>query len=52
VDKNNFFDGMDWKERKAGQPFFAHITIIETHKGVGGRWPGNSPSPNWWTRRS
>ena len=35
ADKNNFFDGIDWKERKAGQPFFAHITIIETHKGGG-----------------
>jgi N-sulfoglucosamine sulfohydrolase len=29
------FDGRDWNERKAGQPFFAHITIFETHKGEG-----------------
>ncbi len=28
ANKNNFFDGIDWRERKAGQPFFAHITII------------------------
>ena len=33
--KNNFFDGLDWRQRKAGLPFFAHITIIETHKGGG-----------------
>ena len=35
ANKDNFFDGSDWKERKAGQPFFAHITIMETHKGGG-----------------
>jgi arylsulfatase A-like enzyme len=35
VDNSVFFDGYDWKQRKAGQPFFAHITIIETHKGQG-----------------
>ena len=29
------FDGTDWNQRAAGQPFFAHITIIETHKGGG-----------------
>ncbi len=34
-DKNGFFEGTDWNQRKAGQPFFAHITIIETHKGGG-----------------
>jgi N-sulfoglucosamine sulfohydrolase len=33
--KSKFFDGTDWNQRKPGQPFFAHITIIETHKGVG-----------------
>lgn len=31
----HFFDGSDWRERAPGQPFFAHITIIETHKGQG-----------------
>ena len=34
-DKSIFFDGYDWNQRKPGQPFFAHITIIETHKGKG-----------------
>ena len=29
------FDGSDWSERKKGQPFFAHITIFETHTGYG-----------------
>ncbi|MEO8128606.1 MAG: sulfatase, partial [Bryobacteraceae bacterium] len=35
ADKSVFFDGYDWKQRKDGQPFFAHITIMETHKGPG-----------------
>jgi arylsulfatase A-like enzyme len=35
ADRSVFFDGYDWNQRKAGQPFFAHITIIETHKGQG-----------------
>ena len=34
-DQSVFFDGYDWNQRQAGQPFFAHITIIETHKGPG-----------------
>ena len=34
-DKQKFFDGIDWNQRQPGQPFFAHITIIETHKGIG-----------------
>jgi N-sulfoglucosamine sulfohydrolase len=34
-DKAAFFDGDDWKQRQQGQPFFAHITIIETHTGPG-----------------
>jgi len=29
------FDGIGWNERSPGQPFFAHITIFETHKGLG-----------------
>ena len=33
--KDRFFDGTDWTGRKPDQPFFAHITIIETHKGPG-----------------
>jgi uncharacterized sulfatase len=35
ADTGRFFDGYDWNQRKSGQPFFAHITIIETHKGPG-----------------
>src|SRR5260370_22277994 len=35
ADAARFFDGIDWKQRQPDQPFFAHITIIETHKGVG-----------------
>ena len=27
------FDGTDWNQRKAGQPFFAQLTIDETHRG-------------------
>ena len=34
-DKARFFDGYDWNQRRDGQPFFAHVTIIETHKGPG-----------------
>lgn len=34
-EKNKFFDGIDWNQRKDGQPFFAHISILETHKGLG-----------------
>jgi arylsulfatase A-like enzyme len=35
TEREKFFDGIDWNQRKPGQPFFAHITIIETHKGEG-----------------
>lgn len=31
------FDGNDWNQRAPGQPFFAQITITESHKGPG--WP-------------
>ena len=34
-DKSAFFTGTDWNQRKPGQPFFAHIAILETHKGDG-----------------
>ncbi|RRB07253.1 sulfatase family protein [Larkinella rosea] len=27
------FDGTDWNQRKTGQPFFAQLTIDETHRG-------------------
>jgi N-sulfoglucosamine sulfohydrolase len=42
-DKNRFFDGTDWNQRKPDQPFFAHITIIETHKGGGWRIARQQP---------
>ncbi|MBI5770647.1 MAG: sulfatase [Verrucomicrobia bacterium] len=29
------FDGADWNDRKAGQPFFAQLSIAESHKGPG-----------------
>lgn len=32
---NNPYDGIDWNERAKDQPFFAHITINETHTGEG-----------------
>ena len=31
------FDGYDWSQRKPGQPFFAQLSIQESHKGPG--WP-------------
>lgn len=31
------FDGNDWTRRKPGQPFFAQLTIDETHRGKA--WP-------------
>lgn len=31
----NLFDGNDWKDRKAGQPFFAQITLNNTHRAWG-----------------
>ena len=30
------FDGNDWNQRKPGQPFFAQLSISETHRG--GHW--------------
>ena len=32
----NAFDGDDWNQRKAGQPFFAQLSISITHRG--GHW--------------
>ncbi len=31
------FDGFDWNQRSPGQPFFAQLTLNESHKGIG--WP-------------
>jgi len=30
----NAFDGGDWNQRKAGQPFFAQLSISMTHRGA------------------
>jgi len=37
------FDGWDWTERRPGQPFFAHLTIFETHKGPGWKLARRQP---------
>jgi arylsulfatase A-like enzyme len=31
------FDGWDWSQRASGQPFFAQLSLAESHKGYG--WP-------------
>jgi arylsulfatase A-like enzyme len=36
--KSDIFDGMDWSERCKDQPFFAQITIYETHRLKPGQW--------------
>jgi uncharacterized sulfatase len=28
------FDGIDWRERKPGQPFYAQINLPDTHRGL------------------
>jgi arylsulfatase A-like enzyme len=37
------FDGISWDQRQPGQPFFAHITIFETHKGAGWKLARQQP---------
>jgi len=39
------FDGNDWNQRAAGQPFFAQITIQESHKGDGWTFARSKDSP-------
>lgn len=39
------FDGNDWKQRAPGQPFFAQITIQESHKGDGWTLARSKDSP-------
>lgn len=34
---DNPFDGYDWNQRKPGQPFFAQLSLNESHRGYG--WP-------------
>jgi arylsulfatase A-like enzyme len=35
---NRLFDGQDWRTRKKDQPFFAQITLYETHRLKESRW--------------
>ncbi len=38
---SRLFDGKDWRDRKAGQPFFAQITLGQTHRQpAAGGWSG------------
>lgn len=39
------FDGHDWNQRAPGQPFFAQITIQESHKGDGWTLARSAASP-------
>lgn len=39
------FDGHDWNQRAPGQPFFAQITIAESHKGPGWALVRSKDSP-------
>ncbi len=34
----NLFDGNDWSQRAAGQPFFAQITLYHSHRQPDGVW--------------
>ena len=38
-------DGHDWADRKPGQPFFAQITINESHKGPGWTFARSNAAP-------
>ena len=39
------FDGYDWSQRPSGKPFFAQLTLQESHKGYG--WPlGRKETPH------
>lgn len=42
--KGDPFDGRDWSQRAPGQPFFAHITLIETHTGGGWKVARRQPA--------
>ena len=39
------FDGYDWNQRQPGQPFFAQITINESHKGPGWTFARSKDAP-------
>lgn len=38
------FDGTDWNQRATDQPFFAHVTIIESHTGGGWKLARQRPA--------
>lgn len=40
----NVFDGKDWRDRKAGQPFYAQINLSETHRAFS-RFPEHPVDP-------
>ena len=50
-DAREFFDGYDWTQRAAGQPFFAQIQIKEPHRvfveNTGKKYP-NAPIPPYY----
>jgi len=37
------FEGGDWSERRPGQPFFAQLTLMATHRSTG--WPSAAGTP-------
>ncbi len=40
-DETVSYQGNDWKERKSGQPFYAHLTLQQTHRV----WKGDPKRP-------
>jgi N-sulfoglucosamine sulfohydrolase len=39
--QNESYQGGDWSARKAGQPFYAHLTLLQTHR----TWKGDPQRP-------
>jgi len=40
-DEKTAYQGGDWNKRKDGQPFYAHLTLIQTHRS----WKGDPQRP-------
>jgi len=40
-DAKTAYQGRDWSERKPGQPFYAHLTLLQTHRP----WRGDAKCP-------
>ena len=40
-DEKTAYQGNDWNDRKPGQPFYAHLTLMQTHR----KWKGDSQHP-------